>query len=307
MRNKTKTSILLSFALLCAFALHSCKGDDTGGGNQPTQSISEYLTTQGGYDDFLSALDKAGLSSKISGTGAYTLLAVSDLQLANDGIDISSMSDAEAAAFASYHFIVGKRKSSDFQNGGYAPSELVAAMGSGKVSIFTEVTGSAVRFNGIAATTNFEATNGMVYVLAGTLEAPTLLEHLALNPAMKNYLSGITLEAATKTALESGSNSVFAINEDDLIKWLEDNGAIRMSDIQPSKRRTIMNNTIVLGKSLSSSAVTGVIQTEGEDITATTNGGEIVLNASVGGGIKVIKKDINATNGVIHLIDGVIE
>ncbi len=303
MRNKTKTSIALSFLLFCAFAFQSCKDDETGGGNQPTQSISEYIASQGGYTEFISALDRAGLGSKISGNGAFTLLAVSDLQLTDDGIDLSAMTDDDVSDFIKYHFIEGKKMPSNFSNEGYVSSESKSAPNNEKLSLYTEVVGSSVEFNGIAATKNYEATNGMVYEVAGTLVPMTLIQHLEINPNMKNYASGVNLEASTKTALEGGPNTAFAINEKEMIVWLEDNGAIRMSSIKPSLRRTIMNNTLIYGKALGSASVTGVVSTEGEDLTATTNGGDIVLNGSA----KVIKKNIYATNGVIHLIDGVIE
>lgn len=303
MVNKLKNAVLLAGCFLTIATFQSCKDDGGGGDPQPTKSISEFLTSQGGYTEFLGAVETAGLTAKITGSGSVTILAVDDVQLSNDGIDFSSMSVDEVKDFVNYHMLAGKVVPADFTNEGYYSSEASAGPNGEKVSLFTEVDGSSVRFNGATASNNYEATNGMVYEVAGALPLPTLLDHLAINPNLENYSSGVNLEASTKTALQGGPNTVFGINEDALLAFLKTKSIIRISDLAPSERRTIINNTLVYNKALASTSLSGTVSTEGDDISITKSGVDIMLNGS----IKVLHKDIIATNGIIHIVDDLVK
>lgn len=302
MINKARIYVLVLLASFSMASLQSCKDDSGDGGNKPTQSISEYMTSNGGYTDFLAALDLAGLNGKITGSGGFTVLAVSDLQLVDDGVDLSSMSNADQVAFIKYHCIEGKKESSDFTHTGYISSESNTGPNNAKLSIYTEVTGEAVRFNGKTATTNYEATNGMIYLMANSLKVPTLLDQIATNPNLSNYKVGVNLEAATKTALGTGNNTVFGINDAQFVTYLETQNVIRIADLSPSARRTLMNNTMIFGSIKTKADLTGTIATEGADITA-VSGADITLNGTV----KVIRSNVFASNGVMHVINGVIK
>jgi transforming growth factor-beta-induced protein len=300
MINKARIYVFMMVAAMAVTSLNSCK-DDTVDGNQPTKSISEYMTSDGGYGEFLAALDLAGLTGKITGSGGYTILAVSDLQLTDDGIDLGAMTNAQVVAFVKYHCIDGKKQPSDFTSTGYVSSESNTGPSNAKLSIYTEVTGAAVRFNGKSATTNYEATNGMIYLMANSLSVPTLLDHISINPSLSNYKVGINLEAATKTALETGDNTVFGINDTEFVTYLNTQNVIRIADLKPSLRRTLINNTIILGDVKNTSQLTGTLSTEGDDLTA-VSGADVTLNGSV----KVIRSNIYGTDGIMHIVNGIL-
>jgi transforming growth factor-beta-induced protein len=297
-----KSFVILFLAGISISSLQSCKDDSGDGGNKPTKSISEYLTSEGTYSQFLSALDKAGLTAKITGSGGYTLLAVSDLQLIDDGVDLSTMTNAQIVAFVKYHCIEGKKLPKDFSHTGYIYSESNTGPGNAKLSIYTEVVGEGVRFNGKTASTNYEATNGMIYVMANSLKLPTVLDLIAINPNLANYKVGVNMEAATKTALGTGDNTIFAINDVEFVAYLTTQNVIRIADLAPSLRRSIINNTVVLGSVKTQADLNGTISTEGDDITA-TSGADVTLNGTV----KVIRGNVNASNGVMHVINGILK
>ena len=227
---------------------------------------------------------------------------MSDLQLADDGVDLSSMTNAEQVAFIKYHCIDGKKEPKDFTNTGYVSSESNTGPNNAKLSIYTSVTGEAVRFNGKSVSTNYEATNGMIYIMVNSLKVPTLLDQIANNPSLSNYKVGVNLEAATKTALETGDNTVFGINDTEFVTYLKTQNAIRIADLKPSLRRSLINNTLILGEVKTKAQLTGTLTTEGEDITA-VSGADITLNGTV----KVTRSNVFASNGVLHVINGVLE
>jgi uncharacterized surface protein with fasciclin (FAS1) repeats len=303
MLKKFKTSIFLAVLVLAAAGLQSCGGEEPSG-PKPTKSIFEYMTDEGNFKDFLAAADRAGLTAKISGSGSMTFLIVTDEQLAIDNVDLSAMSDQEVTDFMNYHMMGSKKTFSDIVNNNYTPSEAAIGPGGAKLSLYTEVTGNAVTYNGEAATKNYEATNGMIYVLAGNLNPPTLMDHLAINENLTNYLSGINLEAALKTVVEGNNVTIFGYNEKQLVDWMTGHQSIRISNLKPSLRRAILANTIVKGKVLTSTTMTGTTTTEGnKDMTFATSGSTITVNGTA----KVIRQNIYGKNGILHIIDGVLE
>jgi len=87
------------------------------------------------------------------------------------------------------------------------------------------------------------------------------------------------------------------------VEWLNTKNAIRISDIAPSERRAIMNNTMIYDENKTSADLTGTVSTVGKDIAFTGSPEALTLNGSV----QVIHRDIIATDGVMHIINGVLE
>ena len=299
----TKTRLFVALLTVLAVSFQSCKDEEGDTGNQPTKSIIQYLTDNGGYTEFLSAVETAGLTSKITGSGSFTLLAVSDLQLQDDGVDFSAMSNDEVISFVNYHFMESKMMPSSFTNRGYASTAASSNVSGKTLSVFTEVAGSSVTFNGQQANENYEATNGIVYVMAKSIAPASVIDHIGINPDLANYKSGVNLEGAIKTELGTGPNTVFAINDKQLVEWLNTKNAIRISDIAPSERRAIMNNTMIYDENKTSADLTGTVSTVGKDIAFTGSPEALTLNGSA----QVIHRDIIATDGVMHIINGVLE
>ncbi|MCB9262772.1 MAG: fasciclin domain-containing protein [Flavobacteriales bacterium] len=302
----SKFTLLLKslVAFVIVLNLNACKPDEGTDDNQPTESISQSLTSSGKFSMFISAIDRAGLSGSLSSTASnYTLLAVSDLLLQDNGIDFTAMTDDEVKSFVKLHLIAGKKNPSDFTNKGYVSSEANEGLNGEKLSIYTEVVNETPYFNGLASFNKFDATNGVIYELEKNLRPLTLLETIQTNPNLKNYYSGIILDGAIKTQLSlETDNTVFAINETELVEFLKTQSQITMGGLSASMRRSILNNTMIYDETVASSGLTGTITTEGDDMVATNSGGSIKIN----GTIDVIQQDIYSTNGVIHIINGVI-
>lgn len=291
-----KTMLFLGgIALMLPF--QSCKDDNGGGDPGPTQNISEYMTSDGGYGVMLAALDKFGLGTQLNGTGSFTLLALSDNQLFADNIDLVNMSDAEAEIFVKYHFFAKKILPAEFPNNGYIATESAGGPGGKKLAIYTEVIGDNVRFNGKNYIKKVDATNGVIYVMEGSLPPPTLIQALAINPNIKTYKNAVNLEAAIKTALGTGPNTVFATSETKFIEYLNANNTT-ITSLTPSERRKILNNSIIAGSNKHSSELSATETTMGADILVTESGGTISLN----GKASITKSNGQCVDGVIHVI-----
>ena len=101
----------------------------------------------------------------------------------------------------------------------------------------------------------------------------------------------------------SGSFTVFAPTNDAFVGLLAAIGQTSLDDIPESVLRDVLQYHVIAGASVKSNQLTAgpVATVGGENITVSLSGG-IRLNGSV----SVVTADVEATNGVVHVIDAVL-
>src|SRR3954451_15695829 len=79
-------------------------------------------------------------------------------------------------------------------------------------------------------------------------------------------------------------------------------GALDSLIANPEKLKAVLTYHVVAGKVMSSQVKPGMVKTvEGAEATLSTKGGKVMIDKAT-----VVKADIEASNGVIHVIDTVI-
>ncbi|MBI1306105.1 MAG: hypothetical protein GC181_05775 [Bacteroidetes bacterium] len=294
MRKNLLLFLLIPFTTI--FTSCGDKGDDAPAG--PKQNIVEYLTADGGYTVMLAALEKTGWKTKLNASGSYTLLAVSDAQLLSDGVDLASMTEAEAEILVTYHVLNKSYQESEFPDKQYLATESKGGPDGENLALYVEVANPAVRFNGITIATSVKATNGMVYTMAGTLKPLTVIEALAINPNIKSYKVMVNMEAPVKTQLGKSPNTVFATSETQMIQYLNDNNTT-VTSINPSARTKILNNSIIPNANKTPDQLGATEKTMGADLTVKSSAGNILLNNKA----SFEAPNGQCTDGVIHVIN----
>ncbi len=130
---------------------------------------------QQGFDSLVVALNDAGMTSTLQGTGPFTLLAPPDqafqgLLTAMGATSISQIPVDQLQALLSYHIISGYYFTPDFTDGTSYPTLLTgvnvkANIGTSGFS-FTDATGATVP----VVSTNVKALNGVIQVIGGVLQ-----------------------------------------------------------------------------------------------------------------------------------------
>lgn len=133
-------------------------------------------------------------------------------------------------------------------------------------------------------------TKTIVQIAEGTSNLSTLVS------ALKKYPDLVT------TLSSSGKYTVFAPTNDAFVALLQAIGQTSIDDVPEDVLKSILQyhvvgNASVMSKDLKAGKVKTV---QGEDITVTVS--PIVLNGST----KVVTADVEASNGVIHVVDGVL-
>lgn len=134
-------------------------------------------------------------------------------------------------------------------------------------------------------------TQNIVATAQGNSNLSTLVTALGKYPDLVNTLSG------------NGEFTVFAPSNAAFADLLEAVGQTSLDDIPEDVLRSILEYHVIAGSELEAADLTtGDVETvSGEDISVSTATG-VVLNGSAG----VTTADVDATNGVVHVVDAVL-
>lgn len=261
------------------------------------------------FSILVSALQKAELVEALQGEGPFTVFAPTDEAFANllAELDISAedlLNHPQLGEVLLYHVVSGKVMSTDLSDG------MTATTLQGESLNIDLMDGVKINMSNVT-TADVEATNGVIHVIDKVL----VPESFVLNPvendivdiALGNDDFSMLVSLLQKADLVStlqgeGPFTVFAPTNqafEDLLQALDITASELME--QPDLSKVLLYH-VISGKIMSTDLTAGMK-------AATVNGNEITVDLSNGVMIndsKVISADIEATNGVVHVIDAVL-
>jgi transforming growth factor-beta-induced protein len=287
------------------------------------KSIAEIATADGRFTTLLAALDAAGLAETFAGQGAFTVLAPTDDAFAAlpEGTVESLLADPQGALtdILTYHVVEG-----------VVPAETVVGLESAKTLQGEEVTIMVVdnevilnELNKVIAT-DIEASNGIIHVIDGVLMPPSIAQAAAEDDMVEGEM--IEAKSIAEIAVEDGrfTTLVAALEAAGLVETLAGEGEFTVFAPTDDAFAALPEGTVeslledpkgALTNVLLYHVVEGAVMAEdvvglaaaptllGQDITVSVDGdGQVFLNDSV----QVIITDIEASNGVVHVIDAVL-
>ena len=296
--------IVMGFA---AITLSSCKDDDDATPEDPMpDSVVQVLTESENHKTLVAAVTAAGLVQTLQGTGPFTVFAPTDAAFAAlpTGTVETLLEDPEGTLtdILLYHVVGSKVMSASLSNGMKAPTLY------GEDLTIT-ITGEDVFINDARVTVaDIETKNGVVHVIDAVLipeeeEVGTIVEIASSENDFMNLVSALNLFPDLVDALDGeGSFTVFAPTNDAFADLLDAIGQVSLDDIPESVVRDILEYHVITAAVFSGDLTSGDVPTfGGESISVDVSDG-VVLNGSV----NVTNADIEASNGVIHVIDGVL-
>ncbi|MDA8686015.1 fasciclin domain-containing protein [Robiginitalea sp.] len=281
----------------------------------------------------LTAADQAegiDLIGTLSGTGPFTVFAPTnaafeDLLAQLDGY--SSISDFDSpedlallASILTYHVVLGNAVfSKDLSNG----QEITTVQGEsltisiqGGVTI-TDATGVPAN----VTTADIANSNGVVHLIDKVLIPQAVLDalaggdplsivDLAVGSEILTNLVAALSQAGLVSALEgTGPFTVFAPTDTAFETFLSDNGFADLSEVPTEVLTQVLLNHVVSGKFLSTDLTSGYVSSLS---TAGPAGANLSLYLDTSEGVvingisEVILADIEANNGVVHVVNKVI-
>jgi transforming growth factor-beta-induced protein len=302
MNSKFKYFLLLLSAVVFSTALSSCDDDDDDDGGE-NQNVVELVQDNDDLSTLEDALERfPDLVSTLSGSGQVTVFAPSNAAFENllDAVGQSSLDDIPDDVLRDileYHVVSGATLSTELSDGA------VTTVGGEDISVSTS---GGVTLNGSASVTTADvrATNGVVHIIDEVLVPPSIqpIVGTVVAPAYfnKNFS---TLIAAVKAA--SPAILTTLLSSENKTLFAPTNDAFAAAGITTLPDQATLD--AVLTYHVINSEVTSSQIASGSSNAETLNG-KIYLSKNdngvfINGTSKVATPDIQATNGVVHVID----
>jgi transforming growth factor-beta-induced protein len=294
------TQLLLIPSLLLAAS--ACGNDDTVA-PAATGDIVDIVASNPDVGTLAAALEAAGLIGALEGAGPFTVFAPRNQAFDALGADVvQAILEADnadlLAEVLTFHVVPGVAAlSSGLSNG-----QTVSTLQGGALTI--GVSGSKVTVNGATVlTADIQATNGVIHIIDAVLVPEVdIVDVAVLNgfPTLVELVRTAGLEATLRSDNGGAGFTVFAPTE----------AAFAALPAVPAGQALaeVLTYHVVSGtvgsSDLSDSQVVTTVQ--GETFTVNIGGSGVSITDQAGNTVGVVVTDVAASNGIVHVIDGVI-
>ncbi|WP_299185582.1 fasciclin domain-containing protein [uncultured Aquimarina sp.] len=316
--SKITNAIVITALILTAL---SCGDDDDGNFIIPTDdNIVAIATADSDLSLLVTALAAADgdLVSVLNGSGPFTVLAPTDTAIqafltANNYADISAVPTDELQQILLNHVIPGEVSSTTLTNNvaGYTETSSTAGPNGSTISMYYNTTNGVV-FNGGAtvSTPDIAASNGIIHKIDAVIGLPDVTTFATADPNFSRLVEALTAYSFdyVTTLQGDGPFTVFAPNNTAFDTLLDTDASWNTpSDIPELILENSLNIHVIPDSNFREinlvdgnlSGITGEITIDATAKTVRPEGTDTV-NAS-----NITTTDIQATNGVIHVIDQV--
>lgn len=273
---------------------------------QPVPNIAETATAAGSFSSLVAALVAAELAETVATGGPFTVFAPTDEAFAALGEETLAMlldpaNKEMLANILLYHVVAGAVFSPEV-----APGEITTLSGDA-ITISATEAGLFINGDSQIVATDIGASNGVVHVINKVLlppAGPGLIPEVAEEAGIfSTLLAAVGAADLAATLSGEGPFTVFAPTDEAFAKL----GQETIDNLLlPENKATLANILlyhVVPGRVLSTDLEAGTVAAANEAlITISFDGQTPVLN----GTSRVTTADIEASNGIIHIIDTVI-
>jgi len=273
-------------------------------------NVVDMAINNNNFSTLVDAVVKAELDGTLSGDGPFTVFAPTNEAFEDllSELGVSSLDELtkeDLIPILNYHVVSGNVLSSDLSSGN------VSTIGGKDITIDL---GNSITINGksTVTSTDIQGTNGVIHVINEVLlpsDAPKNIVETAQSDDQFSTLVDALVKAELVSVLEGeGPYTVFAPTNDAFNDLLSELGASSLDDLTAEQLEPILLYHVVIGKVMSGNLANGYINTlnEGPNSTNTTLLVNIDNGVKLNGNTSVTTADIEATNGVVHVVDKVL-
>ncbi len=269
------------------------------------QSVVDVIVNSPDHTVLETALIEANLVDDLEGSGYFTVFAPTDAAFAAlpPGTLEALLTDSRGALtdILLYHLVRGKVMSSSLVNG-----QIIETYNDNDHSLKVTINENGVFINNAKVTVaDLEAENGVVHVIDAVLLPPTMpatVVDIVVNSENHNTLEAAVVAAGLVETLQgAGPFTVFAPTDAAFAALPAGTVEALLADI-PALTDILLYH-VVGAKAMSSSLSNGqeITTVLGKDIKVTINENGVFINNA-----KVTVADLEAENGVVHVIDAVL-
>jgi len=295
------TAVLRRFLLLPLVAMSACSS-----GTEPDPgpgTLIDVARSAGTFGTLLAAAEAAGLTATLASGGPYTVFAPEDGAFAGYPQEIIQglLANRELLTrVLSYHVVPGIFRASDL----VGRTSLPTVNGT---PLEISAQGTALRINSATVTrADLVASNGVVHGINVLLLPEPILDLVQSAggfPVLRTFVSLVQTAALTTTLKGPGPFTVLAPRDE------------AFAALPPGVLSALQQDPAALAAVLRLHVIPGIIPFAAmQSRTSVTTVTGAVLPVTVGpdgttrvGGVRIVNTDLKATNGILHMLDGVIQ
>ncbi len=314
-----KKIILNSLLVIVAIVFASCSSDDDNNSSNPTSNtIADFVNENPSYSTLKSALDLTSLTPALSSSTEFTVFAPDNDSfesfLSSNGF--SSLDDVPLEVLEQVllnHVIQGVNASSSLSTG-YVKTLAEESSTMNKIDMYIN-TSNGVMLNGESSVVvaDIFVDNGVIHAVDNVISLPSVVTFATADNTFTSLVSALTRESSfTYVSTLSSTTSpapftVFAPTNDAFGSLLTELGVSSLNDIATATLEATLNTHVVGGANVLSSTLTDgmTVTTLGDTFMLNTTSGVIFTDQNDRSG-NVIIADVQAANGIIHVVDKVI-
>ncbi|WP_445716027.1 fasciclin domain-containing protein [Flavobacterium sp.] len=311
MKNFAKL-IKLTLLVVSSTLMFSCSDDDST--TSSLDSIADVAAKNSNLSILVEALQKADLVEVLDSNGSYTVFAPTNEAFNNflNANNFSSLNDVPVPVLKEVllnHVVLGANLSSNLRTGYVKTLGKGSASSTNTLSMYIN-TSDGVSLNGVSnvVQANIGASNGVIHVVDAVIGLPTIVTHVLANPNFSSLVGALTSNGQPDfVGVLSGTTNapftVFAPSNDSFATFESQNPGT-LASLTASQLTSVLSYHVVAGANVLSNAIPSGPITTFETGTFSIMGTTITDEASRQ--TNIVAVDIQASNGVIHVINNVI-
>lgn len=319
---KYYSKLVKTAAMLFLFiGLVSCKNDDASTPPLVVESntIADFVAGNENYSSLEAALAVTGLTTTLDGTQNYTVFAPNNDAFAAFLADnnFSGLGDVPVDLLTQVllnHVQIGEIMATDLSTG-YIESMAVGGASGENLSMYIN-TENGVMINGVATVTmaDVEVDNGVIHAVDAVIGLPNIVTFALADPTFEILVAALTREddfpfVNVLSQTESPSPfTVFAPTNDAFVALLGELEVSSLDEIPADDLASVLSYHVVAGANVRSSGLTNEMEvsTLAEQSFTINLGEPVVITDARDRTSNIVAVDVQANNGVIHVIDTVV-
>ncbi|MCM8568230.1 fasciclin domain-containing protein [Gramella jeungdoensis] len=292
--------------------------DPTDDGSAETNSIVDFASANG-FTSLGAAVEAAGLTATLSGDTEYTVFAPTndafDAFLSDNGFEsLDEVPEDVLTLILMNHVQAGSIMSSDLSTG-YIQSMAEAGPDGENLSLYINVDDGVV-INGVSTVTSAdnEVDNGVVHAVDAVIGLPDVTTFAMADPSFETLVAALTREDSftfvetLQSTEDPAPFTVFAPTNDAFANLLAELELSGLADLDAATLQAALLYHVVGGANVTSDELTDgmEVNTLQEESFTVNLGDDVVITDVNERTSTVIAADVQAVNGVIHVIDTVL-
>ena len=281
----------------------ACEKDNTTVAST-NQTVAEYAKSDKNFSILVQALAKANLVDVLNGSGNFTVFAPTNdaftalfKQLGVSGID--DLSSATLTPILLYHVLGEEKKASALSTGYY--NTLSPAQGNFNSLYISTAMGVTINKNSKVTVADVDVKNGVIHAIDKVLLPSTVVDQAIDNSSFSILVQAVVKAGLVETLKGTGPFTIFAPTDAAFQALFTQLGVSGIADLTAEQLIPILKYHVVSGNIRSSQLTAGSVTTLNGTFAVTLSPAP-----AINGNTHIVATDVQASNGVIHVIDKVL-